>query len=353
MKLSLKKEYSEIAVYLIVWLFILAVPLFTSHRLEETSDFIFRDWVRDIPLFILFIINTVWLVPKVLFKKKILFYVGLVIVLCFIAAVISESIFAAVQYFHFESYGPIPSPWEPNMPPSLNIFGFGFFNQLVLALLLMSLNTATKVTIKWFQDERTRLEEEKEYRRLELIFLQNQVSPHFFKNTLHNTHALIDIHKKDAQVAIVELSKMMCQLLNESDRGNTTLQKEIEFMESYIDLMKLRVDETVNIHVTIPSSYKNVKIPPLLIMPFIENAFKHGVSYQEKSHINLTLEQVDNSLLFNCVNSLVRNKAQVFGSSGIGLRNVKKRLDLLYGDNYDLLINESYTEFQVRLKVPV
>jgi LytS/YehU family sensor histidine kinase len=283
----------------------------------------------------------------------------LVIVLCITSAFIGESIFGAVQHFHFESQrfnGPVPPPmpqWHPEMPPPKEIFGFGFFNQFVLGLLIISLNTAIKVTIKWFKDEQTRREVEKEYLRSELTFLQNQVSPHFFMNTLNNIHALIDINKKDAQLAIVKLSKMMRYLLYESDHGNTTLQKEIEFLESYIDLMKLRVDETVNIHITIPSTYKNVKIPPLLIIPLIENAFKHGVSYQEKSYIKVSLEQVDNSLVFNCVNSLVTKKVQVLGSSGIGLRNVKKRLDLLYGNNYDLLINESYTEFQVKLKVPV
>ncbi|MDP4210769.1 MAG: histidine kinase [Bacteroidota bacterium] len=244
-------------------------------------------------------------------------------------------------------------PHHRGLPPKRLLFGMGFFNQILLCLLILSLNTAIKVTIKWYKDEQARREMEKEYLHSELTFLQNQISPHFFMNTLNNIHALIDINGQNAQLAIVRLSKMMRHLLYESDMGNTTLKKEIEFLESYIDLMKLRVDETIRITFSVPETYPNVKLPPLLLIPFIENAFKHGISYQAKSFIDVSLHLNDKLLTFNCTNSLFEKSTQSDPNSGIGLKNVRKRLDLLFGKTYTLTIDDSNNEFRIKLTIPV
>lgn len=362
LKVFSKPVDSEIIIYLIIWLFILAEPVFVSlSRSEGFSFFFIRDWLRDIPVFIIFIINTVWLVPKLLFNNRIVLYICVVLLLSIVSAIVGELIFKAVKHLfdltppdfnHNIRRPPMPEN-RPVMPPPGGFLGFGFFTQIIIGLLIISLNTAIKVTIKWFKNEEARREKEKEYLKSELAFLQNQVSPHFFMNTLNNIHALIDINGKDAQLVIVKLSKMMRYLLYESEHGNSTLKKELEFLESYIDLMKLRIHETVSINFSVPADYYNVKLPPFLLIPFIENAFKHGVSYQEKSYINIRLEQMDKLITFYCSNSIVNRNAQMFEKGGIGLVNVKKRLDLIYGNKYELAINETLTEFHVKLKILV
>jgi hypothetical protein len=371
MKALLKWIDSEIVIYLIIWLFILAEPIFFAlGRSQFDPAFMIVDWLRDIPLFILFIINTIWLVPGLLFKKRLVLYIVLVLMLIILTAFAGKLIFEAFQYYvhmpppdfnhsqlpmpDFNSSSPSPPKpeLEPHKPPPGGI-DMGFFSQIITGLLIISLNTSIKVTIKWFKDEQVRREKEKGYLKSELTFLQNQVSPHFFMNTLNNIHALIDINRKDAQHVIVKLSKMMRYMLYESSHESSTLQKELEFLESYIDLMKLRIDKSVKVTFLLPTNYKNVTIPPLLLIPFVENAFKHGVSYQENSYINMRILQADNLLTLECTNSKVTKNISTVKNNGIGLTNVKKRLDLLYGNAYKLTINELPNVFYVKLEIPV
>jgi two-component system, LytTR family, sensor kinase len=346
---------SEVVIYIIIWLLILAEQIYEATNFPGTyQEHIIRTCLRDIPIIVLFFINTFWLVPQFLFNKKTLLYVLLVLFFSLLLAFIGDlnHIFqqAGIGGPGFMPHEP-PVPMDDfgpeNFPPE-RLFGFGFLNKMILAWLVVSLNTAIKVTIKWYKDEQSKREMEKEYLKSELSFLQNQVSPHFFMNTLNNIHALIDINGKNAQLAIVKLSRMMRYLLYESDQGNTVLKKEIEFLESYVALMRLRIDETVRVNLSINVKDDNVKLPPLLLIPFIENAFKHGISYREKSYINISVDQEGRSLIFTCTNSKVA-KNKPAPESGIGLKNVQKRLDLIYGNAYDLVIDDTDTEFNVKL----
>lgn len=378
---SIKKTFasgfSEIAIYSIIWLFIVAELVFESNgRSVELSTHFVRDGLKVIPIFILFIINTIWLIPKLLFEKQTKLYVSLVVMLSIIFVLAGEILFT--NSFQFSQTPPeLNHPFENKRPPELNgwemppnlnnpndsfkkmepphmgLFGLGFFNQIIICLLIIGLNTAIKVTVKWYKDEQKRKEAEKDLLKSELTMLQNQVSPHFFMNTLNNIHALIDINGKLAQQSIVQLSKMMRYLLYESEQGATTLEKEIGFINSFVDLMKLRIDESVNVTLCIPENYENVSLPPLLLMPFIENAFKYGISYQEESYINISLEQVGRFLIFRCNNRILTQNASNGISKGIGLRNVRKRLDLLFGNTYSLIIDDSGKEFLVKLILPI
>ena len=121
----------------------------------------------------------------------------------------------------------------------------------------------------------------------ELAFLKNQINPHFFFNTLNNIYSLVQINVGDGQKAILQLSKLMRYLLYDTDKGEQPLSREIEFMTTYIDLMKLRLSEKVSVTVVFPENFDNVLIPPLLFLPFIENAFKHGISYRKSSFIHI------------------------------------------------------------------
>jgi sensor histidine kinase YesM len=188
----------------------------------------------------------------------------------------------------------------------------------------------------------------------ELAFLQNQVSPHFLMNTLNNIHSLIEGEQKLAQNAVVKLSEMMRYLLYESGKGTTTLAKEIEFLRSYVELMQLRVDNSIYIHLEVPEKFNNVNLPPLLFISFIENAFKHGVSYREPSSLSFELIQHSDSLEFLSVNTMFMNKNvdSSVHTGGFGLENIQKRLTMLYGERHNLVIDKSDNKFSVRLIIP-
>ncbi|MCD4833250.1 MAG: sensor histidine kinase [Bacteroidales bacterium] len=392
MEFKTSQKVPETAIYLIIWLVIFIIPvLVTTSNTGRFDKQVIIGWVRMTPFVAIFIINTVWLIPEFLFKGKTGTYLIAVVVLSLLFVLVWDYVFPMLQELikdnqqpqfdlqrpRFDGQRPplpnqrshIDRPWPPpdqqQLIPRERLTGpnqripeyvvriLRIFNQVIIAWLVVGFNVAIKVTNKWFKDEQKKRELEKEHLKSELAFLQNQVSPHFFMNTLNNIHAQIDIDTKDAQGSIVTLSKMMRYLLYESDRGDTTLKKEIEFLKSYVELMKLRVHEEVNIDLKITVVDEDIKLQPFLFISFIENAFKHGISYNEKSFIKIELKQNIEFIEFSCINSLsVQNKI-TNPYSGVGLENIKKRLNLLYNNDYQLNINEFDSEFKVLLKIPM
>ncbi len=186
----------------------------------------------------------------------------------------------------------------------------------------------------------------------QLAFLRNQVSPHFFMNTLNNIHSLIDIDTEEAKESIIRLSKLMRHLLYESDIERIPIQKEADFIRNYVDLMKLRYSEKVRINLMLPEQIPDKLIPPLLFTSFLDNAFKHGVSYQQDSFIVIAMTIVEDSLVFEVRNS-ISNRENQDKSSGIGMENSRRRLDLIYKDKYTLDIKELADVYYVKLTIPL
>lgn len=249
---------------------------------------------------------------------------------------------------------PPPMGYQPAAQPEQKSVFMMFLDNFIIAILVIGVSTTFKMMSQWLNEESKRKDLEKEQLKTELAMLRHQVSPHFFMNTLNNIHALIDINAEDAKNTIIQLSVMMRYLLYDTAQGKTTLKKEISFIESYITLMKLRFPDNVNINLTVPENIRDIEIPPMLFISFLENAFKHGVSYQAKSFVLFNIEQNDNKL--NCIirNSKFTTKEKDEKSySGIGLTNIKKSLELLFRNDYFLNINETENEYEVQLTIPV
>lgn len=378
MQFKATQKVPENAVYLIIWLVIFIMPvLIATSNTGRLDKQVFVGWARMVPFVLIFIINTVWLLPELLFKGRTGAYLLAVVVLSFLLVLVWEYMMPIIREFLISDQVQRPNlrPLRPGLErpdfgnqlphrPNQRVAGdnlpvrprnhvLSIVNQMVIAWLVVGFNTALKVTNKWFKDEQKKKELEKESLRSELAFLQNQISPHFFMNTLNNIHAQIDIDTKQAQSSIVTLSKMMRYLLYESEKGTTTLKKEIEFLKSYVDLMKLRVDEEIDITLEISVQDEEIQIHPLLFISFVENAFKHGISYNEKSFIHIELKQDASVLEFSCLNSLSIQNKITNAYSGVGLDNIKKRLSLLYNNSYELVIEEKESSFVVNLKLPI
>ena len=161
------------------------------------------------------------------------------------------------------------------------------FYAFLITLLILGSDTALRIIFRWTRIEKERELLEKEKIKSELAFLRNQVSPHFFMNTMNNIHALIAIDPRKAQNSVMQLSKMMSYLLYNTNEGYTKLSQEIEFIKSYTKLMKLRYSSKVAINLNFPDEIPEVNIPPLLFTALVENAFKHGVSYISESFVDL------------------------------------------------------------------
>jgi LytS/YehU family sensor histidine kinase len=170
-------------------------------------------------------------------------------------------------------------------------------------------------------------------------------------NTLNNIHALVDIDAEKAKSTILELSKMMRFILYEGDKKGVPLTREFDFIRNYVTLMRLRFTDKVRITVDLPAQVPDKQIPPLMLITFIENAFKHGISYQHESFIDVKASIEDDQLHFSCRNSKAEKPNEEKG--GVGLANVKQRLKLLYDNHYALKIQDSPDIYSVQLSIPL
>lgn len=244
-----------------------------------------------------------------------------------------------------------PLDFQPIDP--LPMLGPGELVAFFGGLLLMGMNLGVKL---YFMSQRDR-ERQKiiDQRNLEqqMEYLKYQVNPHFFMNTLNNIHALVDIDPERAKTTIVELSKMMRHILYEGSKKLIPLTREVEFLNLYVQLMRLRYTRKVHINVDVPPQLPELKLPPLMLIIFVENAFKHGISYREESFIDIKLRVENKRLLFSCCNSKPTHVQRTNEKGGMGLQNVRQRLELLYDDDYTLDISDGEKTYEVKLDIPM
>ena len=212
---------------------------------------------------------------------------------------------------------------------------------LFTILLVLGISTSLALLQKWQSDANLRLALEQAKTTSELSFLKAQINPHFFFNTLNNIYALTSLNVELAQEALHRLSRMMRYVLYETQTGTTLLSKEIAFVSDYIQLMQLRLTDKVTVTLLSPDPLRDQPIAPMLLLPFVENAFKHGVSAVHSSRVHIAIEQQQNQLLLDVRNTVFADKSPSLEmGNGIGLTNTRRRLDLLYPGQYTLQIND-------------
>ncbi|MEM9889077.1 MAG: histidine kinase [Bacteroidota bacterium] len=226
-------------------------------------------------------------------------------------------------------------------------------NVLVNAFFLVVFVSLLKFVEDWFQLEARKKEFEKEQLTSELRFLKAQINPHFLFNTLNNLYYLAFNNSPNTTEVIAKLSQMMRYMLYESNHPRVPLDNEIEYIRNYISLEKLRLNDEVPIDFEVKGKTAGVAIVPLVLITFLENAFKHGVSNTtEQAWIKATLNVEEGMCYYQVANSKISESGKtVSEKSGIGLQNVKRRLDLSYPDNYHLAVRENEDHYAVDLKL--
>jgi hypothetical protein len=353
----------KILLHLLAWSILLGLPLYFFKRWDVGKDFMVVYYIGNLINGIIFYSNYLILVPKYFFgTPKFKYYLSvffLLILLYVVSDRSNELVFKYVPGRHNiennvspDATGKIPPQRPDDHRGPLPFREMHLFNYMFTSLFLVFFSLGMRVLERHSQTEKLQKELEKEKLNSELAFLKNQISPHFFFNTLNNIYSLISINAEDSQKAVLRLSKLMRYLLYDSEHGNTKLSNEIDFMNNYIDLMKLRMTNKILLSVTFPEKYEDRSIPPLIFIPFIENAFKHGISNREKSFIDINMTTEKDSILFRCANSLIKMREESDPSqSGIGLENVKKRLNLLFPGKHELKINKTDKEFEIMLQI--
>lgn len=355
---SIINRKRENIIYFLIGCMVLLLPIFVLHNEQQLHwHRIIMEWVRILPLLIVFGWNNFFLLPHFFLKKKYPEYFIILLASIFIIVYLGDYTRYVKEYFISEER-PLKNPpyFDRNQIITNNESKMSawvrILNTTLLSILVVGFNTAVKLIFKRHNEEKALEEKQKLYLQTELSFLRQQISPHFFMNTLNNIHALIDIEQSQAQRAIIELSNMMRYLLEGSQQHYSTIKEEFDFLNSYIDLMRLRCSDKVKISINLNVENPGKKIHPLLFVSLVENAFKHGISYRHDSYIDIKATIEGNRLIFQTENYDFQKKADS-ARKGIGMENLQKQLSLLYGKNYELNVKKIENKYITILIIPL
>ncbi len=346
-------------IIILLWMLMFITPTLFGDGSERNWRAINIMWCEYAIVFVVFIINRFVLTPYLFFTKKYILY--LTSIVCLLLAIyIFVTQFSGVEiiYRKFTEGAELLTEGPPTrrsgsggggpmrvIPPNLNT--------LIFSAIVIALDMGLNLAVRWMADERRRSEIESENMSVKLSNLQSQVSPHFFMNTLNNIHALVEIDPKKAQETIIELSNLMDYLLYEmSGVSMVSLEKELDFTNNYVNLMRLRYPKRVGIDLFISGDIPKVKLPPLLFLNFIENSFKYGVDYSKESFIDVRFNFSKSYIEMISENS-DHSESVKRERKGLGISNARKRLDLIYGQDYTLDIEKTDNKYKVTLKVPI
>lgn len=373
-----KKEY---LIYALISVLAMLFPLFSAvERAFTDGSFTWEQTLFELGEMVIFLIVT-WihitvLLPMLFDKRRTWKYLFWVVSLLGIFLISNYTLhnYAMRQLvdLHIEAEMQSPDQIDEELPPlpphlqaidkaqlaeqepRLHRIGPSLIDTLIVAL-LFGCTIAIKLMFK-HQENVRKLQELDQIRiQQELEQLRTQLSPHFFMNSLNNIHGMVEIDARKAQEMILELSGLMRYVLYENSSTMVTLWREIDFLRNYISLMRVRYTPdrvTINYYFPAKEEVNKMFIPPLILITLFENAFKHGVNYNKHSFVNIELKVIDGQLVLNCANSLHDN-LQSDKSGGIGLNNLRKRLDILYDKQYRLDISENDEQYSVTLSIPI
>ena len=380
------RRHGETLAYLFFWVMVYATPVLMMYLrtqnhtdLEFEWDEICHLWLLASVFFVLFIVHNFFLAPLLVYKNRRSLYFPIVSVIIIVYGIFQftmrptrprhkhhnfrTEIRQPAQYDK-TGMGPYkkgtrdiqptqPFQMEPPRGPHHRPFfvdQFDFISVIIL-ILMFGMNLGIKLFFKQEEDEKKLQQLRAENLNQQLTYLKYQINPHFFMNTLNNIHALVDIDPEKAKESIIELSKLMRYVLYDGNMRMSSLQKENDFIANYIELMRLRYSDKVDIRVDTDSSFPDAMIASLITVTYVENAFKHGISYNLNSFIHITAHVSDGRFLFTCRNSKHKESTEEHG--GVGLENTRKRLNLIYGEDYTLNIEDTEDAYNVELDIPL
>ncbi len=353
MKISLIVR--SILIHVAGWIFLYLLPpiiLQTPVRVPQNLG----DLIYWGPIIIFFYVNFFWLVPKYLSKKKFAVY------FLFITIMLSINFAANEIYVRKVFHADVSKRLElsqnrpdNNNEPRRRRPRFRGYNAVLLSFAIMALGTSIKVTESWYENEKQRKEMENQKLGAELSLLKSQINPHFFFNTLNSIYSLAIIKSDKTPQAVIKLSEIMRYIIYDTELKLVPLSKEVEYIANYIELQRLRLSKQITVNFNTELDEEDSVIEPLLLLPFIENAFKHGIDNEKGGIIEVLITQSGKSLQLHVENPLIEEPSVAKnGPSGIGLNNTMKRLKLLYNDNFSLTAGPSgkkyITDLILRLK---
>ena len=360
---SRKKNYIWL-LHIAIWAVLFGMPFFSPRPGQPLHGGV--NYARFIPTLVSFIVvfyvNYFLLIRKYLYDRRFGVFILWNVILVAAASILVHLTYRFVY--------PMPQvPAGMNVPPSprgprgpLGFPGPERPRQMLDTMSFITRNTmiyfaiicvaiAVKMTDRWYRDESKRQQLEKASAEAELAALKSQVNPHFLFNTLNNIYSLIPIDQDKAQEAVHDLSGLMRHILYESESPTVSLSSETAFLKDYIKLMGMRCSPDVRIDVNLPEDGTDRQVAPMLFLPLVENAFKHGISPDGESFIKIDLHEEGEYVSCLVENSYHPKDGSDRSGSGIGIKNLCRRLDMLYPGNYSFEHGKVQNVFRCLLKI--
>lgn len=330
-------QYKVPLTHILLWAVFFLLPIIFSLSQFSTSE---KNHLKQDEFFVLniisklfiigfFYLNTQVFVPKVLYKKMYFNFLVCQIVVFVMLLLLDFILFWLLNIKH----------------------PFHFVNSAYHNISLFILTSLASIVFKLVWDKAKTDEKQKENLKTELSFLRSQISPHFLFNVLNNIVAMVRLKHDGLEDTVVKLSSLLQYMLYETDEEKVTIQSETDYLKSYIELQSQRFGSKIQIITNFEVRKNNQNIEPMLLIPFVENAFKHGYGLVENPVIDVSLRFEADTLVFEVKNKYSEIKQQKDKTSGIGLANVARRLHLLYPKNHTLVIQEKEGWFTVNLKI--
>ncbi|OXA96238.1 sensor histidine kinase [Flavobacterium hercynium] len=348
---------NKILFHIMIWTFFILTSLiqFYESPFRINNDF-YVQWGTGI---ILFYLNYFYLVPLLLLEKKYWLYFVFAFLIIAVFMVIRLNYFIP-EFRHLRPGNVMPArmmPPDPHYFPKQNHVRIEMRQPLFFKIgpsffyiLILTISAIIRTLTEFYNNQQNKLIAETHRTNTELIYLRKQTNPHFLFNSLNSIYSLA--HKKSDLVpdAIVTLSELMRYMLYETDNKTVALENEINYIQNYIELQKLRLNNIEDIVINVHGDTRNKFIEPLLLISFVENAFKYGTDYKGAAHVKIKIVILENNLDFTIENS-IENFVKDPDNSGIGLVNIQNRLDLLYPNAHELIITQENQYFKVHLNL--
>ena len=328
------KLLTHIASWAVV--FIMPALIFISEGNQRFEEALYRSLASLPFLILLFYLCYFWLIDKLWFKKRYLFFVLVVVGLIFC---VSYSKYELFSYFALHKS-------KHKMPPFHAFVYFDFLSNLLPVVFAMAIRYAQRN----FSLEIAQKEAQAHKLQADLTQLRYQLQPHFFFNALNNIYSLIAFDPQKAQQSVHSLSKLMRHFMQNSDQKQISLAEEVDFLQQYISLMQLRLTDKTTVQVDFPKQVPQLTIAPLLFISLVENAFKHGVSATSTTTLSFSLRVEGDTIIFRSENTKIPTQESLY-SSGIGIDNLKKRLTLLYPKRHQYTIEEKEGKYIAQLTI--
>ncbi len=337
------KKWITILIHATAWVLLFSLPYLLRPSYNpndakaaelQNSNFLFLvNRISDALCITFFYLNAEILIPRIFYRKKYAMYA--LTVLAYFA------FFVTLLYFLRVNFTKVSHGFSFNLHLLFSTFIFIF---------ILACSTAYKtIRDKVFADQLAK-DKENEYLKTELALLRSQVSPHFMFNVLNNMVALARKKSDLLEPSLIKLSSLMRYMLYETDEEKVSLERETEYLHSYIDLQQQRFGKKVCVNINLQTPDKMYAIEPMLLIPFVENAFKHGTGMIQNAHIDICLKAEKNIINFSVANKYNPSSSEIKDkASGIGLVNVQRRLQLLYPSKHELHIGKENDLFKVSL----